>query len=148
MPEAAAQALSHDPRVEYVEEDHQFTLATTQLNADWGLDRIDQHVGLNGDYKFANANSGTGVNAYIIDTGLQFLHTDFRGPTGSSRAVNDVDVVGDGQNGFDCNGHGTFVAGVLGGTSFGVAKGVTLHSVRIGGCDNWVWSSNVIAGID
>ena len=148
MPEAAAMALSRDPRVEYVEEDGQFTLATTQLNADWGLDRIDQHAGLNGDYKFANANSGTGVNAYIIDTGLQFLHTDFRGPTGSSRAVNDMDFVGDGQNGFDCNGHGTFVAGVLGGTSFGVAKGVTLHSVRIGGCGNWVYGSTVVAGVD
>ena len=142
MPEAAAIALSREPHVEYVEEDGLAKPDTTQLGADWGLDRIDQRAGLNGNYQFGNANSGTGVNAYIIDSGIQAAHTEFGG-----RVINAVDFVMYG--GFnDCNGHGTLVAGVLGGNTFGVAKGVTLHNVRISGCDNWTWTSSIIAGLN
>jgi len=146
MPEAAAIALSHEPRVEYVEEDGLVTLDTNQSGADWGLDRIDQRAGLSGNYTFANVNTGTGVQAYIIDTGIQTGHQEFRNSWGVSRVINDVDVTGGNFN--DCNGHGTFVAGVIGGNTFGVAKGATLHNVRIGGCDDWTWVSNMIAGLN
>jgi aqualysin 1 len=145
--EAAARRLSEDEQVAYVEEDGQMALATTQFNPPWGLDRIDQRDRpINGAYSFSNVNTGDGVHVYIIDTGIQTGETEFRKPNGGSRVVYDADFVNDGQ--FDCNGHGTLVASIAGGNTFGVAKGVTLHSIRVGGCENWVWNSNVVAGVD
>lgn len=146
MPEAAAIALSREPHVEYVEEDGLVTHDTTQSGANWGLDRIDQRTGLNGNYTFANVNMGTGVQAYVIDSGIQAAHSEFRNSSGVSRVRNDVDTTGGNFN--DCNGHGTFVAGMLGGNTFGVARGATLHNVRISGCDDSTWSSNIIAGLN
>jgi hypothetical protein len=143
LPERAAMALSNDPRVEYVIEDAMVSATTTQFNPpSWGLDRIDQRdLPLNNQYNFTP--TGAGIHAYVLDSGIRPTHQDFGG-----RASIAADFVGDGQNGNDCNGHGTHVAGTLGGTSFGVAKGVTLHAVRVLDCFGNGTTSGVIAGVD
>jgi subtilisin family serine protease len=151
MTEEAAIALSQDPQVAYVEEDAEVELATTQTNTpSWGIDRIDQHdLPLNTTYNFSNAQTGAGVNVYVVDSGIKTLHTEFKKPTGGWRVVNDFDSVNDGQIGNDCNGHGTFIAGVIGGNTVGVAKGATLHNIRVAGCaNNSATASTVIAGLD
>src|SRR5690348_15490554 len=138
MTEESALALSKDPQVAYVEEDAEVELATTQTGVPaWGLDRIDQHdLPLSTTYNYSNANTGAGVNVYVVDSGIKTTHTEFHKPTGGWRVVNDVDFVNDGQIGNDCNGHGTFIAGVIGGNTLGVARGATLHNVRVAGCAN------------
>ena len=150
MPEAAAIALSRNPQVAYVEEDGVVELATTQTNPSWNLDRIDQHdLPGNSTYNYSNAQTGAGVNVYVLDSGIKTLHTEFKKPTGGWRVVNDFDSFNDGQIGNDCNGHGTFVAGVIGGNTVGVAKGATLHNIRVAGCaNNSATSSTVIAGLN
>jgi len=151
MTEAAAIALSQDPQVAYVEEDAEVELATTQTNVpSWGLDRIDQHdLTPSTTYNFSNAETGLGVNVYVIDSGIKTQHTEFKKPTGGWRVVNDFDSFNDGQQGNDCNGHGTFIAGVIGGNTVGVAKDATLHNIRVAGCAmNSATASTVIAGID
>ena len=134
-------AVRRDSRVARIERDGIATKSTTQTGATWGLDRIDQRLlPLNTTYTY-NA-TGTGVKAYIIDTGIQFAHAQFGG-----RAVTGYDAI-DGGSADDCDGHGTHVAGTTGGATWGVAKGVTLVSVRVldcGGSGSW---SGVIAGID
>ncbi|HEX8459090.1 MAG TPA: S8 family serine peptidase [Pyrinomonadaceae bacterium] len=140
--EAQAEALSRNPQVEYVEEDSLVEGAAVQASPTWGLDRVDQRsLPLNNSYSYAN--SGAGVNVYIIDGGIRLTHQEFGG-----RAVFAYDNVGDGRNGVDCNGHGTHVAGIIGGKTYGVAKGVKLHSVRVLNCLNQALASKVIAGID
>ncbi len=141
LPEGRAIALSHDPRVDYVEEDGEVSLVATQTGATWGLDRIDQRaLPLSGTYTYNN--TGSTVTAYIIDTGIRFTHNEFGG-----RATSGYDAV-DGGPADDCNGHGTHVAGTVGGATYGVAKSVRLVAVRVldcGGSGSW---SGVIAGID
>ena len=142
MDERHALELARDPRVAAVYQDGVVQLADTQSPAPWDLDRIDQS-NLPLDGSFTASSSGAGVHAYVIDSGIRTTHADFGG-----RASVGVDVVGDGLNGQDCSGHGTMVAGLLGGATYGVAKDVSLVSVRVFGCGNSATESQVIAGVD
>lgn len=140
MTEAEAETLSLDYRVEFVEEDGLVTVDATQTNATWGLDRIDQrNRPLNTTY--VNNWTGSGVTAYIIDTGIRTTHSLFGG-----RASVHFDALG--GNGQDCNGHGTHVAGTVGSSTYGVAKSVTLRAVRVLGCNGSGSNSGVIAGVN
>ena len=135
-----AEALSQDFRVAYVEEDGVVTADATQSNPPWGLDRIDQrNRPLNAIYTFNW--TGSGVRAYVIDTGIRTSHSQFGG-----RASNVFDAFG--GNGQDCNGHGTHVAGTIGGSTYGVAKSALLRGVRVLDCSGSGTNSGVIAGVD
>ncbi|MFD9719369.1 S8 family peptidase [Streptomyces sp. NPDC059076] len=132
-------ALRADSRVASIEEDQKVTSTATQYNAPWGLDRIDQRSGRDGAYTYTR--NGSGVTAYIIDSGIFAGHPDF-----GSRARNVFDAFG--GNGSDCNGHGTHVAGTVGGGTYGVAKGVQLRGVKVLDCQGSGSFSGIIAGFD
>ena len=143
LPAAAAQALANDPRVAVVHPVARFELAVTQSNAPWHLDRVDQRDRpLNTTYNY-NFN-GAGVHVYIIDTGLRSTHTEFTGRVGVGR-----DMVGDGRGTSDeCGGHGTFVAGIAAGRTYGAAKGATVHAIRVFDCNGGTTSTRVLGGLD
>lgn len=140
---AFIEAMKKNPQVLSVENDTVVNIdATTQTNPDWGLDRIDQKaLPLNSTYSYSQ--TGTGTTAYIVDTGILSTHQEFSG-----RVLSGYTAISDGNGTTDCNGHGTHVAGTVGGTTYGVAKNVKLVPVRILGCDGSGASSNVIAGLD
>jgi subtilisin family serine protease len=141
LPSRALEGVRRNPHVAYVEQDAWITLEDTQTNPPWGLDRIDQrNLPLNNSYTYTN--TGAGVRAYVIDTGIRFDHTQFGG-----RAIHGYDSI-DGGTADDCNGHGTHVAGTVGGSTYGVAKAVTLVGVRVLNCSGSGTNSQVIAGID
>jgi subtilisin family serine protease len=147
LPETAAtafvEAMKKNPQVLSVENDIVMKIdATTQSNPDWGLDRIDQKaLPLNSAYSYLQTGSGT--TAYIVDTGILSSHQQFSG-----RVLSGYTAISDGNGTTDCNGHGTHVAGTVGGSTYGVAKNVNLVPIRILGCDGSGASSNVIAGLD
>ena len=134
-------ALQHNPNVDYIEQDARVQASATQSNATWGLDRIDQRsLPLNSTFNYTP--TGAGVNVYIVDTGILLGHTQFGG-----RAVSGYDAV-DGGSADDCNGHGTHVAGTVGGSTYGVAKGAKLYAVRVLDCAGSGSNSGVLAGMD
>ena len=142
MSEQAAKRLAANPTVAYVAQNHTVQLAADQSNPpSWGLDRIDQRdLPLNANYHYDTTASN--VHAYVIDTGIRATHQDFGG-----RATFDFNGVGDGNN-TDCHGHGTHVAGTIGGGSYGVAKGVRLHGVKVLNCAGSGTIASVVAGVD
>jgi len=140
LSEQAVAALRRNPNVSYLEQDQTVTLNATQTGATWGIDRIDQrNRPLSGTYTYTTTAST--VYVYIIDTGIYTSHTQFGG-----RASNVYDAFG--GSGQDCNGHGTHVAGTVGGSTYGVAKAVRLRGVRVLNCSGSGTWSGIIAGMD
>ncbi|BDP99770.1 S8 family serine peptidase [Aquiluna sp. KACHI24] len=140
-------ALVASGKIRSVEQDYEIKLdptaaGDTQLNATWGLDRIDQTaLPLSGSY--TNPNTGSGVKAYIVDTGVLTSHSEFAGRIASGfTAVSDANGVN------DCNGHGTHVAGTVAGATYGVAKLATVVPVRVLDCAGSGYLSSVISGLD
>jgi subtilisin family serine protease len=141
MTEGQAKAISRDERVAYVEQDSYTTAeSSVQASATSGLDRIDQRA-FPLDTRYTYATDASNVHAYVIDSGIRTTHTSFGG-----RATSDFDLVNDGNQ--DCLGHGTHVAGTIGSSTWGVAKNVRLHSVRVMGCSASGTVSELITGID
>jgi subtilisin family serine protease len=139
---AQLEALRYDPRVAYIEQDQVMRIAATQTGATWGLDRIDQaSLPLSTTYTYNY--TGAGVDAYIIDTGIRLTHNDFGG-----RALTGYDAITIGGTATDGNGHGTHVAGTVGGTTYGVAKSVMLYAIRVLDNSGNGTTSGVVAGID
>ncbi len=162
LSEQEAQALSQDERVEYVEEDSLFSLNQVTMTACTGKPASDNHIpncvtqqtppaqldrlGQTSntlDSLYTQSGTGKNINVYIMDTGIQTTHTDFQG-----RATAVYDGIKDGNGGTDCNGHGTFVAGLVGGYVYGVAKEANLKSVRVLDCSGNGSVSNIIEAID
>ncbi|MEE9245037.1 MAG: S8 family serine peptidase [Gemmatimonadota bacterium] len=149
LPTQALEGIRNNPNVAYVEadgvvtEDPSIMAASVQSDATWGLDRIDQ-PGLPLDNRYTFDFDGTGVTVYIIDSGIRITHDDF-----GVRASKGLDLIGDALEGEPiCSGHGTHVAGTVGGSTWGVAKAVELVSVRVLDCGGSGWYSDVIAGVD
>jgi aqualysin 1 len=142
LPDRAVEALRLHPAVDYIEVDQTVQIDAKQSPATWGIDRIDQrNLPLSNSYTYNK--TGSGVTAYIIDTGIRASHNEFGG-----RAVDGVDKVDGSLPAADCNGHGTHVAGTVGGSTYGVAKGVKLVAVRVLDCSGSGTTSGVIGGID
>jgi subtilisin family serine protease len=157
--EAEAIAMSQDSQVAFIVEDGAIAVGSPdadpiqmtpdpvafmnpQPNASWGLDRIGQrNLPLNDQYVYVN--NGAGVNAYVIDSGILTTHWEFQG-----RASAIYDAVDREGTGIDCNGHGSHVAGIIGGQTFGVAKNVRLFGVRVLNCQGTGTWSDVIDGVN
>eukprot|EP00276_Gloeochaete_wittrockiana_P016653 CAMPEP_0184340760 /NCGR_PEP_ID=MMETSP1089-20130417/9408_1 /TAXON_ID=38269 ORGANISM="Gloeochaete wittrockiana, Strain SAG46.84" /NCGR_SAMPLE_ID=MMETSP1089 /ASSEMBLY_ACC=CAM_ASM_000445 /LENGTH=1030 /DNA_ID=CAMNT_0026668707 /DNA_START=160 /DNA_END=3252 /DNA_ORIENTATION=- len=145
----ALNSLRKNPLVKRIERVHMYTVAAArgeaeEENAPWNLDRIDERSGIDG--KYAWLESGSEVDVYIVDTGIQFAHEEFGG-----RAFPSFDAfrnVSDLHYARDCQGHGTHVSGVIGGKTYGVAKNVTMLSVRVLNCEGAGGTDAVLSGLD
>lgn len=137
------EAMQRNPNVDYVEEDKiVYTTAVNQIPTNWGLDRIDQNnLPLNNIYSYSN--DGTGVNAYIIDTGIKLTHDEFAG-----RIKPGFSAIADSLGVADCKGHGTHVAGILGGRTYGVAKNVNIFPLKVFDCNGSSTISGILAAMD
>lgn len=143
LPDAAVAALEHNPNVAHIEPDAFVDVEDAESPVpSWGLDRIDQTKNRL-DSKYNYTLTGAGVNVYILDSGIRTTHSDFGG-----RAVEAFTTVNDSLGASDCIGHGTHVAGTVGGTAYGVAKNVRLFSVRVIPCSGSAPMSDLIAGLD
>jgi subtilisin family serine protease len=142
MTATEARRLAADPAVRFVEQDRIVRMSGTQTGPAWGLDRIDQRATA-GSGTYTPSADGDGVHAYVIDTGIRITHTEFGG-----RASYGPDFVDGDASAADCNGHGTHVAGTIGGAHYGVAKKVRLVAVRVLDCWGEGTLSGVIAGVD
>jgi subtilisin family serine protease len=142
MPESAAQKMAADPRVSFVEQDSVVLAVATQSPATWGIDRIDEPT-LPRSNSYTYNTTASNVHAYVIDTGIRATHTQFAG-----RVSGGMTVINDGRGTGDCNGHGTHVAGTIGSSTYGVAKAVRLHPVRVLNCSGSGSTSGVISGVN
>ncbi|WP_422759026.1 S8 family serine peptidase [Paenarthrobacter sp. C1] len=116
-------------------------MSITGATSVWGIDRVDQGTGRDGQYSIGS--EGAGVNIYVVDTGLNMPHTDFTGRVAASWTA-----INDGMGANDCNGHGTHTAGTAAGTTYGIAKKANIIPVRVVECDGSGWNSTAIAGVD
>ena len=141
LPAAAIDGVSRNPNVAYIEPDGVVSISATDNSvSSWGLDRIDQRdLPLSNSYTYAT--DGSGVRAYIIDTGIRLTHSEF-----GTRASFGYDAFG--GTGADCHGHGTHVAGTVGGAEYGVARNVNLIAVRVLDCNGSGTNAGVIAGVN
>jgi subtilisin family serine protease len=140
------EAIRRDPRTRQVVKDHVLRgfdeADISQSNAPYGVDRLDQPaLPLSGT--FAANHDGEGVTVYVIDSGIRAGHVEFGG-----RARVGADFVGDGRKGADCHGHGTHVAGIVGGKTYGVAKKVKIVAVRALNCTASSTVSKVVKAIN
>ncbi|MDT9685686.1 S8 family peptidase [Streptomyces sp. TRM76323] len=143
LSEEQAKKLAADPAVDSVVQDRVFTISGTQTNPTWGLDRIDQrNLPLDRSYTYPEPG-GDGVTAYVIDTGVRITHSDFGG-----RASYGYDAVDNDNTAQDGHGHGTHVAGTVGGTTYGVAKKAKIVGVRVLNNQGSGTTAQVVAGID
>ncbi|MCG7497172.1 S8 family serine peptidase [Vibrio sp. Of7-15] len=139
-----AQQLAQSEHIQYIQQNQTFALSpvismsSTQVNPEWGLDRIDERF-LPTDNSYTSDRDGTGVTVYVLDTGIRMSHSEF-----NSRATSGWDFVGNDANASDCHGHGTHVAGIIG----GVAKNVNLVGVRIINCDGATSSDLIVSGLE
>ena len=143
--------LRNDPDVASIQPDNVVRAAVDQIGPPWGLDRIDQrNLPFNGGYSYTTV--GSGVTAYVVDSGINTAHTDFAARIVRSAFVDFTGVPGASASETadieDCNGHGTHVAGTLGGTVYGVAKDVSLVPVKVFQCDGTSNDSDIINGLD
>lgn len=144
LPQAVLSGLLADPLVRSIEPDVKVKLAATQFDPPYGVDRVDQRdLPLSRSYTYTATTAGTGVRAYVIDTGTRRDHPEFL-----SRVAPGYNVFDASSNAFDCNGHGTHVSGIVGSSTYGVAKGVTIVPVKIFGCADTTSLSAILAGVD
>jgi len=144
MSDAAADAIARDPAVAFVEPNGRVWATTTENNATWGLDRIDQRD-LPLDTQYTYAADGTGATVFVIDTGINTSHVEFTGRINTNLAAYAID---DGYGYEDCNGHGTHVSGTIAGSVLGVAKKATLVPLRVLDCEGTGPSEGTIAALD